>query len=395
MVAPDNNVLDSTDAEMVLAGHAIKQHAAMMSLTQDFTTQNMATTEDFYDNDQLFAGAGTMDLDIRSHADIALRDLRRQWRDYDSADEQILVWAEEGAIAIGQPISATLITPSALGRGVEAQAPVSQMLTGAWRGDNVYGILRSGSGQADDQILSADLAATSTILTDIDTRGPDIYSPVVAVPNSSGKPTLCMAVIRGHVGSDETRPTLTFNFPADWQNGAVPASANNTYIRITHKGTRLSTRVLTTGRLVGSIQQDLESLRWPDGFQINAQSNFAGLQAVSITITGNHYGEGEDIEMFAGNPPPWNVGSAEGSGGGTMAQLVSATGAGGSRVYQGLTELRATDPHHPITPISAIVPAGVEQLAVRYQVPEIAVGSPPYDYQMRQIICWAIDGDVV
>ena len=214
------------------------------------------------------------------------------------------------------------------------------------------------------------------------------YTPLVNV--NSNNATAVLAFIHNSSPERPRPPTHTFNLPAAWQTGTVPASANGKSIAITHKDTKLSTRVLRTGMYLAEIQQQIEALRWPDGFRITVQQIFgANNLTTQMKFTGNLVGSRQDMIFNNDNPNPFRY-SVGGYLPHVTAELVTAPSA--SLDYATIGPV-----HHPDAPFDvwagssrlfAISDTGFDRLGLKISVE----GTNNYPLDFNYVLAWVEKG---
>lgn len=213
----------------------------------------------------------------------------------------------------------------------------------------------------------------------------------MAVSDATGIPSAIIATTSAVVGDDATAPTVRITLPAGWQGGTVPGSwPADGVVRISHKGVTRSTRLVGAGDTTNFVFDQIGDFQWDDGFSID----FTPVSRLVYELVGDQVGSDADITFDARNPAPFNAGTHVGTNGGTEMAAETATGTGGSRVYQGRSKRVPCDSHDVPSSVAAIVDEGFNQIGIAYHVPQRLPTDPVYDFQQRYSLAYVINGDI-
>ena len=270
-MADGSGVLPAKSNDIWIDGY--RATASTTRITPDFTPPTTDVTVVSSAQGQIHKDVldGNLTLELLYKQDAHEDHVARQWDSGVAGARAIpVVIAHGDKIRIGQVVSIICVQPDNMTLTEEAKNVVRMTLTATWDGAAVTGVLQS------TQAATGNLPMVSTDTSDyavqaINNRGPDTHTPTVTVP-AQNTPIGIIGTIGSQIGSDASRATVTFNLPAAWQTGVVPNSADNSVIRVTHKGVTRSTRLFYAGDQVSTIFNEISDFQWDDGFEINHES---------------------------------------------------------------------------------------------------------------------------
>ena len=396
MAVENTRTLVAADAELWVDGVDTRPLASQIMVGPQSVEVSATRLRDKLSKTQPVQLTGNLTLGVFNDGSTAFQTLNSNWLSA-AAGSYIapIIWSKgAGGLTIGSAAGATMISPkSAPVTAASSESLITHSFGGSWHAREVFGALQSSTTASGrhpvDSPMTSDFAVQA-----INTVGPDIYTDSVAV-SAVGKPVEAMAAVKGLAGTIATAPTATFAITdTAWRSGILNA-ANSKSLTIGHTvdGSVVNLKVPVdrsnyfTNETVATVYEDIERLRWADGFQISVTTS-----GNNVTFTGNQQGADKDIIFAAGNEIPVGspfTGTYSGTGHNTKFRIVSATGSGGSRVFTPLSDFYDCDEHDLPAVAVGIEEAGLEQIAIQFQVP---TAGTPYDFSIQYSLSYIVNG---
>ena len=396
MATNNDRVLVAKDSELWVDGIDTRPMATQITVGPQLVERSNTRSSSDVAQTQPVMAQGNLEMSAFSEATEDFNFLRAQWTAAASGEYLApIAWsAGAGGMLVGNHAGATMISPKTSPvASAAAEELVSHSFGGSWHRREVFGELRStqtASGRHPvDSPMTSDYATQA-----INTVGPDIYTDSVNV-GSVGIPVAAFAVAKSITGATGSPPQASFTITdTAWLSGQLDA-ANSKNLTIGHTvdGNLVSLTIpqdrpnYYTHETVATVYEDIERLVWTDGFRIERVGT-----GNPVVWRGNRYGADEDIVFDSNNEIPVGspfVGTFNGTGHSTKFRIVKATGSGGSRVFTPISDFYECDEHDVPAVAVGIDEAGVEQLALQFQVPQEAT---PYNFSIAYSICYIIDG---
>ena len=377
-------IISSANADMLCADYEVWSDFHEMTMGIDITERVFRRGKDFWGRAQNLAGHGSFNLAANLWNTPELADFLRLWREKaaDSTATYLpFLWAHN-RMKVAERVGFTEIQAKGESFGAPNADVVSGDLSGSWNKGYGEGVLTCASADDGTELLETTANADFAALWRIQGRNADHYSPTTAIVNDGGASIGAICRAKEIVGSDATPASVTFDLPLAWQGGNVP----NTWpadgvLRVTHKGVTRSTRLVGAGDTTEFLFNQIGDFQWADGFHIDLDYP----SSTQVRFVGSAYGAGEDMIFEASNPAPFR-GNFDGTNGGMKLRLVRATGAGGSRTYDPISDFVAADDHHLPLNFGAVDTSGPTQIGIHARLPTLLPTDTPYDFQIRYLL---------
>ena len=384
-----------TDGEVWIGGYLALSSQQTFELTMSTMIQDgTAGKRQWRYRQSVGLSEGNMSLSGFYQRSLDLQRFLRRWNSTDKDDKPILAfWAADNALEVGEYAGITYVVPSGAPVGSGTGTLATLNLSADWTGDYHEGEIKSPHVRDGSNVIEAK-ADADTVLLQIDGVGGVKRSALAAIADVTGR-ALAGFTVSEIVGDDANPPEIDFVYPAGqqgWRIGTIPAGDTLKTIQISHTvdGRKITKTVgpYGTHNLVSQVLEDIERLRWPDGFRIfyseaddpaNPGSN------TGVTFRGNLGGVNQDLIFEAANAIPGGApfrGSETGENGDTEVRLFSQTGTGGSAVRVYLTPYVKAEAHDIPVVEAAVVENGFTQLGLEVKTP-VLTQPAVYDFQVR------------
>ena len=387
-----------TDAEVWIDGYLCFESQHTLEVGMSSTIQDGTVGHDKWRYRQETQSGSDINLQGYKRNSDELRAFLRRWNTaQQDGDFLLAIWAEDDELTIGNAIQSGYVLPTGNPSSAGVGALTSLNLSADVSSRVHFGTLRSPHMSAGANVISSP-TNTDYRLLQIDGVGP---SKLGSVNNIADAPLGAVVgfTVKELVGSDAQVPSITFNLPLnEWRGGGIPSSdiLKKIYVSHTVDGVLVEKSVGPYGshHLAENVIDDLENLRWADGFRLfsdwvqDPQGNYT-----AITFKGNQGGATKDIVFSAKNDvpalAPWR-GSDSGTLGSTMIRLFKQVGTGGSAVRTYLSPLVPIDEHHLDKPVSwaGIADGAITKLGIEVRNP-VLTSLSVYDFQVRYAIWYA------
>lgn len=327
----------------------------------------------------------------------------KRWLEEPGEEPLPLLMAAGDGISVGEAVIAACVEPVSLSMGGSAKTAIRLDATLKLNGQLIFGILRSSQTSVGNRPLRT-TAPTDLATLAVNTASGVVRTPVVATTSTASKPSALIGSINTMTGDDAEKPTITFDLTGSttWKDGAVRGADVGKTLTIGHTvdGVLVEKTIgpWSLDVTTATVQEDIERLRWADGFHIFIVANQnPQAQDTEWILTGNQGGSDKDIEFSATNTIPTGApftGSDSGTDGAAAAQLNTSTGSGGSRVFVGRGDIVPADAHDLPAQMARIIPEGFSQSSIALNVPPRQVGAPLYDFSVGYTIATITDGDL-
>lgn len=402
MPASDRNPVKATDAELWIGGLRCSDIASNIQIASPWTQPTVSVLSDENRRTQKVLKGGNFQISLFYREETRLQNVMEYWDLQPPDDPLYIVWGIQSRIAVGKLVGVACVEPGVSSLAGTADDVFRLNLDATLASPMIRGVLRSSQTRdGREPMFSGDTADYAS--QHINVPGPAVVNTSTFTQSRTGHGrSAIIATVGSITGEDGTRPRLTFNIPGgeQWRNGELTVNdAKSLTIGHTVDGTLIN-KTVPQGRpnyflheTVATVYEDIENLTWPDGFHIFQLAGGTN----QVIFEGSLFGRDSDLVFAAGNEIPTGApfrGTANGTDGGAMMSIFTATGSGGSTVRTGQGKAIPVDGGYlPATQI-AILDDPFTQVGAAFSVPARS-DSTSWDFTPHFSVATVTDGDLV